>query len=59
MWSPASNRAGCQGPEDKRSDEIGIIAAGLGQDDKGYVLGDYSGRFSPEKWGQEKAIVRR
>lgn len=53
----AVDPSGSKGPEDKRSDEIGIVAAGLGQDGKGYILGDYSGRYSPEKWGQE-AILR-
>jgi phage terminase large subunit-like protein len=39
--------SGCSGPEDERSDEVGIIVAGLGVDGKGYVLEDLSGRFSP------------
>ena len=32
------------------SDETGIIAAGLGIDGNAYVLGDYSGVFSPLQW---------
>lgn len=44
--------SGAAGPEDERSDEIGIIAAGLGTDGRGYVLADYSGRFAPEAWAQ-------
>ena len=32
------------------SDETGIIVAGLGFDDKGYVLEDLSGRYSPTEW---------
>jgi predicted phage terminase large subunit-like protein len=44
--------SGAAGPEDERSDEIGIIAAGLGTDGRGYVLADYSGRFAPEVWAQ-------
>lgn len=42
--------SGASGPEDERSDEIGIVAAGLGTDGRGYILADYSGRFSPEAW---------
>lgn len=46
--------SGCSGPEDERSDEVGIIVAGLGVDGKGYVLEDLSGRFAPggqSGWG--------
>ena len=32
------------------SDETGIVVCGLGEDDRGYVLGDYSLKGSPEKW---------
>lgn len=39
--------SGCSGPEDERSDEVGIVVAGLGVDGKGYVLEDLSGRFAP------------
>jgi Phage terminase large subunit/Terminase RNaseH-like domain len=53
----AVDPSGSKGKEDERSDEIGIIAAGLGQDDKAYVLGDYSGRYSPEQWGQKACVV--
>ena len=35
------------GPE---SDECGIVAAGLGVDSHGYVLGDHSARLSPDQW---------
>ena len=35
------------GPE---SDECGIVAAGLGSDGHGYVLGDHSARLSPDQW---------
>ena len=37
------------GPE---SDETGIIAAGVGVDQRGYVLDDQSGRFSPGDWAK-------
>jgi len=46
----AVDPSGCSGPEDLRSDEVGIIVAGLGTDGRGYILEDLSGRFSPEKW---------
>jgi hypothetical protein len=46
----AVDPSGCRGPEDTRSDEIGIVAAG--NDDLGncYVLEDASGRYSPDGW---------
>lgn len=48
----AVDPSGCSGDEDKRSDEVGIVVAGLGHDGKGYVLADRSGRYSPEQWGR-------
>lgn len=50
----AVDPSGCSGVEDLRSDEVGIIVAGLGTDGRGYILEDLSGRFGPEKW---KTIV--
>ncbi|MHC2163127.1 phage terminase large subunit family protein [Bradyrhizobium ottawaense] len=50
----AVDPSGCSGPEDERSDEVGIVVAGLGVDGKGYVLEDLSGRFAPggqNGWG--------
>lgn len=47
--------SGCSGPEDKRSDEVGIVVCGLGTDGRGYVLEDLSGRFGPggeSGWGR-------
>ena len=35
-----------------RSDETGIIVAGVGVDGRGYVLYDGSGRYSPDEWGK-------
>jgi predicted phage terminase large subunit-like protein len=46
--------SGCSGPEDLRSDEVGISVCGLGVDGRGYVLEDLSGRFGPDQW---KTIV--
>ena len=50
----AVDPSGCSGPEDLRSDEVGIIVVGLGTDGRGYVLEDLTGRFGPDKW---KTIV--
>ena len=38
------------------SDEHGIIVCGLGDDSRGYVLGDTSTRGSPQKWA-ERAVA--
>ena len=43
--------SGASGPEDERSDEIGIIVQALGTDQRAYVLEDLSGRFGPREWG--------
>ncbi len=34
------------------SDETGIIVAGVGHDDRGYVLEDLSGRYAPHEWAR-------
>lgn len=34
----------------KASDNTGIVVSGLGEDDKGYVLEDHTGKYSPEGW---------
>lgn len=34
------------------SDETGIIVVGLGEDKRGYVLADLSGKYSPAEWGR-------
>ncbi len=39
------------------SNLTGIVAAGLGHDDKGYILADASGRYSPDGWA-DKAIAQ-
>jgi hypothetical protein len=49
----AVDPSGCYGEEDKRSDEVGIVAAGLGVDGVGYVLEDASGHYSPEGWAKK------
>ena len=38
-------------------DDIGIVAAGVGIDGRGYVLGDYSCNLSPEGWARRVAEV--
>jgi predicted phage terminase large subunit-like protein len=50
----AVDPSGCSGPEDIRSDEVGIIVVGLGTDGRGYVLEDLSLRAGPDRW---KTIV--
>lgn len=46
----AVDPSGAKNAKDVTADEIGIIVAGLGQDGMVYVLGDYSGRWSPAQW---------
>ena len=53
----AIDPSGCSGPEDHRSDEVGIVVAGLGTDGRCYVLEDLSGRFGPEKWKSIAAMA--
>jgi len=48
----AVDPSGCSGPENTRSDEIGIIVAALGTDGDGYVLADLSGRYGPAEWAK-------
>lgn len=39
--------------KNKHSDLTGIVLVGLGSDDRLYVLGDYSGKYSPREWTQK------
>lgn len=48
----AVDPSGCSGPEDFRSDEIGIVVVGRDSRGHGYVLDDLSGRYSPDGWGR-------
>lgn len=34
----------------KNSDKTGIVVSGLGEDGKGYVLEDHTGKYTPEQW---------
>ena len=50
----AVDPSGCHGEEDKRSDEVGIIVAGIDASGRVYVLEDASGRLGPggpDGWG--------
>ena len=50
----AVDPSGASGPEDFRSDEIGIVVIALGTDGKAYLLEDLSGRYGPggeNGWG--------
>jgi phage terminase large subunit-like protein len=48
--------SGCAGEQDTRSDEIGIVAVGLGHDGIARVLEDATDRYSPDEWAN-KALV--
>jgi phage terminase large subunit-like protein len=48
----AVDPSGTRGEED-RGDSIGIVVAGLGADDFGYVLADRTCKLSPEGWARE------
>lgn len=41
------------------SDETGIVAVGLGVDDRGYILADESGRYKPEEWAKQAVALYR
>lgn len=38
---------------EEHSDETGIVVAGVDETGKGYVLADYSGKYSPEEWARQ------
>jgi phage terminase large subunit-like protein len=48
----AVDPSGCAGSDDWRSDEVGIVVAGVTASDEYVVLADRSGRYSPEQWGR-------
>jgi phage terminase large subunit-like protein len=47
----AIDPSGTKGDEDT-GDSIGIVIAGKGVDDRGYVLGDFTCKLSPSGWGR-------
>jgi phage terminase large subunit-like protein len=55
----AIDPSGCRGPEDTRSDEIGMIVAGRGLDGRAYVIDDLSGRMGPAEWAQKAVHAYR
>jgi len=48
----AVDPSGCSGPEDTRSDEIGIVVCGVDAGGNGHVLADLSRRDSPAGWAR-------
>lgn len=48
----AVDPSGTHGLEDKRSDHVGIVVAGLGLDGDAYVLDDCSVKAPPSVWGK-------
>ncbi len=48
----AVDPSGCSGPEDTRSDEVGIVVVGLGTNGHGYLVEDLSGRYGPGQWAR-------
>jgi hypothetical protein len=48
----AVDPSGARNTEDKRSDDIGIIVAGVGTDGEFYVLEDLTCNMSPEQWAR-------
>jgi phage terminase large subunit-like protein len=55
----AIDPSGCKGPEDERSDEIGMVVAGRGLDGKAYVIADLSGRYGPAEWAARAVSAYR
>ena len=45
------------GSSNATSDETGIVAMALGNDGHGYVLADYSGRYSPQGWARRTVLA--
>lgn len=42
---------------EENNDETGIIAAGIDEEGKGYVLADESGRYTPDEWGKRAVAL--
>jgi predicted phage terminase large subunit-like protein len=54
----AVDPSGTRGEEDS-GDSVGIVVAGLGSDDKCYVLADRTCKLSPDAWGREAVRAYR
>jgi phage terminase large subunit-like protein len=54
----AVDPSGTRGEEDS-GDSIGIVVAGIGSDDKCYVLADRTCKLSPDAWGREAVRAYR
>lgn len=48
----AIDPSGTSGKDDKRSDHVGIVVAGIGDDGRAYVLEDLTCQLSPAAWGR-------
>jgi len=48
----AIDPSGTSGPEDERSDYVGIVVAGIGIDGESYVLEDLTVKAAPHVWGR-------
>ena len=55
----AVDPSGSSGEEGSRSDEIGIVVVGLGEDDKAYILDDLSGQYGPTEWAKRSIDAMR
>lgn len=44
--------SGCDGSDESKSDEIGIVVGALGTDGHAYLLEDLSAKLKPEDWAQ-------
>jgi hypothetical protein len=53
----AVDPSGTSGDEDTRSDDVGIVVAGRGDDGKAYVLADRTCNLPPEGWGRVVATA--
>jgi phage terminase large subunit-like protein len=51
--------SGTRGDEDQRSDNIGIVAVGLGMDNTAYVLADRTCNLPPEGWARVAVTAYR
>jgi predicted phage terminase large subunit-like protein len=55
----AVDPSGARGPEDERSDEIGICVAGKGYNGRAYVLEDLTCRMGPAGWARRAVEAYR